>query len=150
MPNPHIAKPANPAPPVSTMSRCSTGTAFAFAAPWISTNCASTYLISRLCKYSFAAAVFMLPPDISRTAHHVLHRRPEVVAITWIAPDSIAVVRNHEHGDADHHRHDDLPVAAGHALEIDVAQLREHIVGCFATEHECAIFAQHGIDAFDR
>src|SRR3990172_5930127 len=38
MPRPHTANPAKPASSVSTMSRCSEGTAFAFGDPWMSTN----------------------------------------------------------------------------------------------------------------
>ena len=45
MPKPHSAKPAKPAPSESTMSRCSAGTALAFAEPWMSTNCAMMNLV---------------------------------------------------------------------------------------------------------
>jgi hypothetical protein len=42
MPTPQIAKPAKPAPSVSTVSRCASGTDLALATPWMSTNWAST------------------------------------------------------------------------------------------------------------
>src|SRR5687768_12567555 len=63
MPNPHSAKPAKPAPSVSTMSRWSAGTAFAFAVPWISTNWARTNLTWLSLRNFFAVAGVMLLPS---------------------------------------------------------------------------------------
>ncbi|MNV97340.1 hypothetical protein D3C71_1924470 [compost metagenome] len=45
MPMPQMANPAKPAPSSATIFRPETGTDLVFAEPWISTNCASTYLM---------------------------------------------------------------------------------------------------------
>src|SRR5215471_5210661 len=52
-------EPAKPAPSVSTISRCSAGTALALAEPWMSTNCARMYLMLLASSHCFASAGVM-------------------------------------------------------------------------------------------
>src|SRR5262245_42411083 len=147
MPKPHNAKPAKPAPSVSTMSRCSTGTAFAFATPWMSTNCASTKRISCLRRNSFASVAFMsASPLCFYSSEHGGQRGFEIVTEGRIAPDPIAAVggsalRYDCDRDANHHRHHDLPLHGRQDCEVHVARFREHGVPVGTGKLERAILA---------
>src|SRR4030095_10238930 len=66
MPRPQIAKPAKPAPVVSTSSKCATGMHFACGEPWMSTNCARTNLIACRSRNFLAwASVIAVSPIVS-------------------------------------------------------------------------------------
>src|SRR6185436_19189047 len=90
MPNPHSANPAKPAPSLSIMSRCSTGTALALAAPWISTNCARMYLTLLSFRYFFADWGDITPMLPSMSLLNTLTRLPRYAVH---ADDTAAQIR---------------------------------------------------------
>src|SRR3990167_9789877 len=60
---PQMAPPAKPAPFFSTLSRCAAGTDLTLATPWMSTNCASTYLTLLSLRNFFASASDFIDPS---------------------------------------------------------------------------------------
>ncbi len=88
MPKPHSAKPAKPAPSLSTMSRCSTGTDLALAAPWMSTNWANVadVLGAQLGKYGFFLAHSWFSGSVG--AGELLQAVLQIGGVAGVAPQA--------------------------------------------------------------
>ena len=65
-----------------------------------------------------------------------------------MAPSRL-LLRQHQHADADHQRHDHRALPDVERAEIHVAHLRQHLGGALAAEHQAEVLAQHGIGAGD-
>src|SRR3954454_9287186 len=179
MPNPHSANPANPAPSLSTMSKCSVGTALALAAPWMSTNCARMNLTSLSLRNCFASAGVMRVSCTSRLIRFVVavqfrvellqaggiaaqldgdpeQRLPQVSPVCPVAPDAKAGRASwlrhidHSHADAGHHRERDSVLLPRCRKEIDAAGLREHFAHRLPAQHQCSILPQHRVHTRSR